>query len=669
MGQREQLFEVARRTFDTPEFRGIEFIEVEAKTVINKVPGGGMPFEWTLNPYRGCSHACSYCVSPDTPILMADGTTRRIADLRVGDEVYGTRREGNYRRYVKTTVLNHWQTVKPAHRVTLEDGTTLVASGDHRFLTARGWKHVVGAECGPLQRPFLTTNNKLIGTGQFAIGPKFDDQYRLGYLAGMIRGDGTLGEYEYERDGRRAKIYTFRLALIDQQGLDRTENYLAQLGVETRHRLFQDKGGNTRQVFAIGTGRRAHYETIREAIRYPADPSEEWHRGFLAGIFDAEGSFAQVIRICNKDRLVLDYVMAGLRILAVPFLLEPMRADGLWNVRVIGGLKQVLRFFHLTEPAITRKRSIEGRALKSDAPLKVMSVEALGFEMPMYDITTGTGDFIADGVVSHNCFARVTHTFLDMNAGRDFDSKIVVKINAPDVLRAQLRSKRWHGDHIAMGTGTDPYQRAEGRYKLMPRIIQAMLDYKNPFSILTKGTLILRDLELLAEAARQVEVWTGFSIGTLDEDVWRRSEPGTPHPRDRIKAVGKLARAGIPVNVLMAPILPGISDRPEQMRAVIEAALDAGAHSVSPILLHLRPFVREEYMGWLAAEYPDLVPRYEAMYVKTYGPNSARNDLAKTARNVEAEVRSRLGLPTVERAMRTTPRTKVKEPEQLSLGL
>ena len=229
------------------------------------------------------------------------------------------------------------------------------------------------------------------------------------------------------------------------------------------------------------------------------------------------------------------------------------------------------------------------------------------------------------------CFARVTHTYMDMSAGADFETKIVVKINAPDVLRAQLRSRRWHGDHIAMGTATDPYQRAEGRYQLMRGIITALIDYRNPFSILTKGTLILRDLDLLKEAAKITDVSTAFSIGTLDEDAWRASEPGTPHPRARMDAVAALNDADIPCGVMLAPILPGITDAPEKMRAVVEAAIAAGATHVTPILLHLRPVVREEYMGWLQATHPTLVTRYEHMYARSaYGPKEDRNALGKT---------------------------------------
>ena len=188
------------RTFDTPGFRGMTFYEVQARSVVNRVPEASrMPFRWTVNPYRGCQHACSYCSVGETPILMADGRTKPLAEVRTGDEIYGTVRQGYYRRYALTTVLAHWSTVKPAYRVILEDGTQLISSGDHRFLTERGWKHVTGTEQGPLQRPHLTVNNKLMGVGGFAEPPKETAAYRRGYLCGMIRGDGTIGHYPTDR--------------------------------------------------------------------------------------------------------------------------------------------------------------------------------------------------------------------------------------------------------------------------------------------------------------------------------------------------------------------------------------------------------------------------------------------------------------------------------------
>jgi DNA repair photolyase len=236
------------------------------------------------------------------------------------------------------------------------------------------------------------------------------------------------------------------------------------------------------------------------------------------------------------------------------------------------------------------------------------------------------------------CFARVTHTYMDMNAGRDFESKIVVKVNAPELLRHELRARKWKGEPIAMGTATDPYQRAEGRYRLMRGIIEALTEFRNPFSILTKGTLILRDLDLLEEAASVTDVTTALSVGTVDEEVWRKSEPGTPHPRKRLQAVARLNDSGIPCGVMVAPVLPGISDSDEQLRAVITAALDAGATHVSPILLHLRPGVKEVYMEWLKETYPHLVPKYESMYRKAYASTSDRNALGDRVSDIASSV-------------------------------
>ncbi|MDQ3877159.1 MAG: radical SAM protein [Actinomycetota bacterium] len=267
------------------------------------------------------------------------------------------------------------------------------------------------------------------------------------------------------------------------------------------------------------------------------------------------------------------------------------------------------------------------------------------------------------------CFARSTHTYLEMDAGRDFETKIVVKVNAPELLKKELRARRWAGEHIAMGTATDPYQRAEGRYKLMPRIIETLAMYRNPFSILTKGTLIMRDIDLLMDAAQVTNVSTAFSIATLDEDVWRKSEPGTPHPRKRMKAVEQLNAAGIPCGVLVAPILPGISDGEYQLREVVEAAVDAGATHVSPILLHLRPKVKEVYMEWLADNYPDLVERYTRMYPRSYASGKDKDALSRRVAAIKKAKgpRSNQDLPR-ERWMRRARREIASlRSEQLSL--
>src|SRR5580700_4927046 len=221
------------RTFDTPGFRGMTFYEVHAKSIVSHVPESSrMSFRWTINPYRGCQHACRYCCSGDTRVLMGDGTTKALAEVEVGDAIYGTVRNGYYRRYALTEVLAHWSTLKSAYRVTLEDGTKLVTSGDHRFLTQRGWKHVTGSEQGPDQRPFLTTNNKLMGFGGLPEPPKESAGYRRGYLCGMVRGDGHVRSGSNQSQlGGTYTLNQFRLALTDIEVLDRTRAYLSRVGI------------------------------------------------------------------------------------------------------------------------------------------------------------------------------------------------------------------------------------------------------------------------------------------------------------------------------------------------------------------------------------------------------------------------------------------------------
>ncbi|MFE3743421.1 Rv2578c family radical SAM protein [Streptomyces sp. NPDC059134] len=219
------------------------------------------------------------------------------------------------------------------------------------------------------------------------------------------------------------------------------------------------------------------------------------------------------------------------------------------------------------------------------------------------------------------CFARKTHSYLDLDTGLGFDSQIVVKINAPELVRRQLASRRWQGAHIAMGTNVDCYQRAEGRYRLMPGIIAALRDRANPFSILTKGTLILRDLDLLREAAAVTDVGISVSVGFTDQELWRTVEPGTPSPERRLDVVRALTGQGIDCGVLMAPVIPFLGDRPEQLRETVRAIAAAGAASVTPLVLHLRPGAREWFMAWLGEHHPYLVARYERLYAEgAYAP-------------------------------------------------
>src|SRR5918997_749099 len=230
------------RRFDAPEALDVRFYEVHAKSVLNKVPKASrMPFRWTINPYRGCSHACLYCLWGETPILLTDGSHKPIAKLRVGDEIYGTERSGHCRRFVRTRILAHWASVKPAYRIELQDGTELIASGDHRFLTQHGWKHVTNSNQGRDRRPHLSIGSKLLGSGRFAAGPQHSDDYERGYLCASIRGDGSLRSHADERPERELAALGDRaeLGLANGEALARAQRYLLGHGVSTRPFAFQ----------------------------------------------------------------------------------------------------------------------------------------------------------------------------------------------------------------------------------------------------------------------------------------------------------------------------------------------------------------------------------------------------------------------------------------------
>ena len=431
------------RTVRTAEFAGVTFHEVRARSALNQVPAGSVvPFRWTVNPYRGCTHACRYCLTGDTLVLMGYGRVKRLAEVRVGDQVYGTEIRSGVRHFVRTEVAAHWQTVRPAFRIELDDGTVLVASGEHRILTSTGWRCAAGKGPDGEAWPQLNTDSTVIGPGR-----------KLGRAA--------------------------RLA---------------------------------------------------------------------------------------------------------------------------------------------------GSAMPDDARMQVVAVDPLGVDLPMYDITTGSGDFIANGVVSHNCFARGSHSWLELDPGRGFDSEIVVKVNAAEVLARELARRTWTREHVALGTNTDPYQRAEGRYQLMPGIIDALAGSGTPFSVLTKGTLLRRDLALLAKAANRVPVRIGVSIAIHDQSLHEAVEPGTPSPRARLDLVRAIRTAGLDCGVMLAPVLPLLTDSTEQLDTALATVAAAGATGATVIPLHLRPGAREWFLAWLAADRPDLVPAYERLYARAAYVSRAYRD-------------------------------------------
>lgn len=262
------------------------------------------------------------------------------------------------------------------------------------------------------------------------------------------------------------------------------------------------------------------------------------------------------------------------------------------------------------------------------------------------------------------CFARPTHTYLGFGAGRDFEKEIVVKVNAPEVLRAELARPSWQRELVALGTNTDPYQWVESRYRLTRGILEALDEADTPVSVLTKSPLVLSDLPLFERINRSRPVRVNLSIPTVDEAAWRSTEPHTPSPKARLEAVAELRRRGISSGILIAPIMPGINDRPEQIEPILEAASAAGADFVTPVALHLRKETRNVFFAWLKSERPELLPEYERLFQgRSQLPKTEQRRLTATAR---AGFRNRR-LNEREPAMKpagTRPASEPKSPPQ-----
>jgi DNA repair photolyase len=592
---------------EEPDKRETTVLPEPARSIISRNESPDIGFGQSINPYRGCEHGCIYCVGGETPVLMADGTTRPIAQLRTDDEIMGTERVGWYRRYVRTRVLAHWSVIKHAYRVSLEDGTELICGPDHRFLTERGWKFITGRECGEGRRPHLTQNNKLMGTGHFASAPEQCVDYRTGYLCGLVRGDGTIGRYTYTRLARTRTTHQFRLALCDAEALDRAQDYLSTFSVETKTFVFAEGGMGRRPMNAIRTHSFASVERISKLLEWPRLPNPAWFKGFLAGMFDAEGCYSQcVLRISNTNPEIISWLKRSLTSLGFSFVVEHIRRPAMKPidvVRVKGGLVEHLKFFHAVDPAIRRKCDISGQAVKTAARLAVRSIVPLGRTLRLYDITTGTEDFIANGVVSHNCYARPSHAYVGLSPGLDFETKLFYKADAAQLLEKELAAPSYKCSPLMLGANTDPYQPIEKAYRVTRSILEVLLRHKHPVNITTKGALVVRDVDLLAGLARDGLVNVMFSIPTLDNDMKRALEPRAAAAAARLKAMRTLADAGVQVGVLVAPIIPVLTEH--EIEAVLEASREAGASVAGYTLLRLPWEVKDLFREWLAEHFPD----------------------------------------------------------------
>jgi DNA repair photolyase len=396
------------------------------------------------------------------------------------------------------------------------------------------------------------------------------------------------------------------LALCDVEALQQAREFLRDLQITTDEFVFQKAMAGYQTVHAIRTQARASVERIRDLIAWSPHPSVEWSAGFLAGIFDAEGSYSQgILRISNTDKEIIAWISRCLMSLDFRFSVEQAsrnRAKPIQVVRLDGGLREHLRFFHSVDPVITRKREMEGQAVKSSARLGIVSIEPINEAQRLFDITTETGDFIANGVVSHNCYARPSHAYVGLSAGLDFETKLFAKTNAAERLRAELAKPGYVCRPLALGSNTDPYQPIERRYRIMRQILEMLAECEHPLTIVTKSALIERDLDLLAPMARKRLVHAFISVTTLDRSLARRLEPRAAAPARRLEAVQRLAAAGVPVGVMVAPVIPALNDH--DIENILEQARAAGADGAGYVLLRLPHEVKDLFREWLARHEP-----------------------------------------------------------------
>jgi len=259
------------------------------------------------------------------------------------------------------------------------------------------------------------------------------------------------------------------------------------------------------------------------------------------------------------------------------------------------------------------------------------------------------------------CFARAHAKLADRDPGAGFSARVGVKANVPELLRSELARPGWKREMVAFGTATDPYQPIEGSYKLTRQCLMAFRDYRTPIGLITKGTMIVRDIDVLVELSRRARTTVSFSIPTIDEEVWSRTEPGTPPPGKRLRVLKTLVDAGIEAGVGMAPVLPGLSDSPRQLEATVAAAAEAGACFLWANIVYLKPGTKEHFMEFLARDYPQLVPKYQGLFPGAYAPGSVKTPVVETV----GELKRRFGVGD-RRAWRAEP---PQEPVQLGLAV
>jgi DNA repair photolyase len=551
------------------------------------------------NVYSGCDHGCAYCLTGDTLVYLADLRAIPISELKPGDILLGVSQEGafftNSHKYVPSVVEHIWTTRKPVYEVELENGSTVRCSGDHRWLTDRGWKYTTGSMCtSPNQRPYLTTNNKVRITGKPIPTPAPTDEYRRGYLSGIIRGDGHLAIHGprsrvYVRKDRGNRLcartdtqYMFLLRLQDKEPLLRARDYLLHFGLATNGFRF------TKTMDGIRSASARTFYAISEVIEWSESP--EYLRGFLAGIYDAEGSHSRhTIRISNNDPEILKYIELALAAHGFAYVYDvPHAAPSapVQNIRIKGGASEHVRFWQLTDPAITRKRTLVGGSLKAQS--RVVRITDLGYEDTMYDIQTTSETFFANGLVSHNCYApsatRRTPAEFYQASERAGDFLRKLEREADKYQAAGIRGR------VLLSFTCDPYQHLDVEAQVTRRAIQILHRAGLNVEVLTKGgTRALRDLDLFGPGDAFATTMT-----LLDPARSREWEPEAAGPNDRIEAIGAFHEAGVPTWVSLEPVLdPAVSlDIIRRVRPTVDVFKVGTLNYSERLPAHLRPQVQ-----------------------------------------------------------------------------
>jgi DNA repair photolyase len=565
-----------------------------SRTIVATNQSPDVGFDASVNPYRGCEHACSYCLGPETPVLFADMVWRPIGDVRAGDTLVGFDEfpaPGRTRKLRHSVVEAVWWSRKPSlHLIT--DAARIVTTAEHRwFGDGSRWR-----------RTDRLDETRWLARLPVEPSEPFDSDYQVGYISGLSLSDGT---FRYESGSRSDKLgfpaAYWRVALIDREPLFRLVAFLSRFGIQAHIRGFTAGRQTASEMWKVEVRSLSRLAIIAKLLEAELE-SRSYRRGFLAGFFDAEGHNGSSLRLSQVDVNVLLRVQRMAASLGLRFDLERQLPGRASTLRLIGTMADRIRFFSICQPAIRRKREAVFGFEPASTPDPVRAVEP-GAQRDVVDIQTSTRTFFAAGLATHNCYARPTHEYLGFSAGLDFETRILVKERAPELLRQRLAARSWKPQVVALSGVTDPYQPAERRLELTRRCLTVLAEFRNPVAIITKSFLVTRDVDLLAELAGIGAASVAVSITTLDPELARRMEPYAAPPRKRLAAIERLAVAGVPVGVMVAPVVPGLTDH--ESPKILAAAAAAGAGFAGRVVLRLPHGVAELFEAWLALHYPE----------------------------------------------------------------